>query len=193
LREDAERELGPYLLLPPSGKTDPSEVALREAQAAKVLAETATHPAESAAEVAKTDNEAAKILAEIGKVGSDAEKAKSDTVLAQLKAGVITADEARMLLGLIGTAPLATAIPPQALDARRRSVVNLIDRGLLRGDEAGLSAFLGLPFGVSLARQAILPILTPSEPSGASQAAQRRLFGRSEAARFGKGGTDDWE
>ncbi|MBC7806084.1 MAG: hypothetical protein H7145_08020, partial [Akkermansiaceae bacterium] len=183
LRDDAERELGPYLILPPAAGTDPSGVAFREAQAAKLVAETAalaaqlpTIPPRSAADLDRIVAETGRITAEAGKVEydrarveADTNKAKSDAVLAQLKAGVIGPEEARTLLGFLGAAPAsAGSLSPGEIDARRRSVVNLLDRGLLSGGEAGLSDFLGLPPGVSLVRQVVIPVFTPSEPSGAS-------------------------
>lgn len=146
LRTDGERELAPYLIAPPPGETDLSEIALREARAGD---------------------------------------ARSDAVLAQLKAGLVSAEEARTLLGLVGAPPAAGSLSPAELDARRRTVESLMSRGLLYGDEVGLAEYLGLPGGLSLTRQVVMPAVTPVTPSGASAAAQRRLFGRSEGARFG--------
>ena len=164
LREDAEKELAPYLIRA-SGPVSAKEIA----------------------EVAKLDAEADKIGFEVGKVESEATKIKSDAVLAQLKAGVITADEARALLGQTGAAPLpaSSTLTPQQLDARRRLVKDFLDRGLLTGNENGLSSWLGLPPDMVLGRQVVIPVLAPPYPSPASQELQQRLFGRSEGTRYG--------
>lgn len=164
LREDAEDELAPYLIR-----------ASTPASAREV------------AEVAKLDAEADKIGFEVGKVENETAKIKSDAVLAQLKAGVITTDEARALLGQPGAAPLPPSgtLTSQQLDARRRLVKDFLDRGLLTGNENGLSAWLGLPPDVVMGRQVVLPAISPSEPSDASRESQRRLFGRPEGMRHG--------
>ncbi len=206
LRQAAEEELGPYLILAPGTAKDAATVVHLTAESAKITAETTLIPVAGAASVAKLGADASHVAAQTSKIAvdsanvaavtgrvgdergrlvADALKLKSEAVLAQLSAGIISIGESRVLLGLIGAAPVALSLSSGELDARRRVVKDFTDRGLLVGDEVGLSVWLGLPAGVTLVHPTAGVSVTPGVTSGASHAAQTDLYGRSEADRFG--------
>jgi len=130
LRREGLDILAPYLVLAPTAGESASEVAVRTAQADKLEAETAIVAPVAESEIAKREAEAAKIAAETAKIADErarlvaqtgavvderarlaalADKTRTDAIIAQVAAGILTANEARVELGYIGAVP---ALPP---------------------------------------------------------------------------------